>query len=162
MTPHEIARLVDGHGPSLVLFARQWCASPEDVVQEAFLKLIKQRPVPERIIPWLYRVVRNEAIDSAKKDRRRRRRETAAAQSKPWFEESRIEEIDAEAAVTALQSLEMEQREVIILHLWGELTFQEIGEVVACSASTAYRRYQSGIEKLQMELLSWDPSLKSD
>jgi RNA polymerase sigma-70 factor (ECF subfamily) len=31
------------HGRALVLYARQWCDCPEDVVQEALLELIGQR-----------------------------------------------------------------------------------------------------------------------
>src|SRR5260370_9046507 len=27
MTPHDFARLVDTHGPPLLLYARQWCAT---------------------------------------------------------------------------------------------------------------------------------------
>ena len=43
MTGHDFAALIDSHGAGLVLFARQWCATPEDVVQEAMLKLVVQR-----------------------------------------------------------------------------------------------------------------------
>jgi len=32
MGRHEFARLVDMQGPPLILYARQWCATPEDVV----------------------------------------------------------------------------------------------------------------------------------
>jgi RNA polymerase sigma-70 factor (ECF subfamily) len=40
MSPSDVARLIDAHAAPLVLYARQWCAAPEDVVQEAFLKLV--------------------------------------------------------------------------------------------------------------------------
>jgi len=36
MSPTEFARLIDAHAAPLVLYARQWCDAPEDVVQEAF------------------------------------------------------------------------------------------------------------------------------
>ena len=36
MLPHDFARLVDARGPALILYARQWCHAPEDVVQDAF------------------------------------------------------------------------------------------------------------------------------
>ena len=51
--------------------ARQWCAEPEDVVQEAFLKLAGQSKEPDDVVAWLYRVVRNGALDAAKLARRR-------------------------------------------------------------------------------------------
>jgi predicted RNA polymerase sigma factor len=34
----------------------------EDVVQEAFIRLVQQRPVPENVVGWWYRVVRNGRI----------------------------------------------------------------------------------------------------
>ena len=43
-------------------FARQWCQTPDDVVQEAFLQLARQRTWPRSVVAWLYRVVRNGAL----------------------------------------------------------------------------------------------------
>ena len=60
MGPELLGRLVSEHAAALVLYARQWCDAPEDVVQEAFVKLISQRQPPERVLPWLYRVVRDD------------------------------------------------------------------------------------------------------
>src|SRR5947209_9003125 len=86
MGPDLLGRLVDEHAAALVLYARQWCAAPEDVVQEAFLKLVAQRPPPDEPVPWLFRVVRNGALDAARTQRRRQRHETAAAARAPaWF-----------------------------------------------------------------------------
>ena len=62
MGPETLARLVDDHAAALVLYARQWCSAPEDVVQEAFIKLVGQGKPPANPLPWLYRVVRNGAL----------------------------------------------------------------------------------------------------
>ena len=35
MGPDQLAELVDRYGSALVLYARQWCDCPEDVVQTA-------------------------------------------------------------------------------------------------------------------------------
>ena len=59
--PELLARLLDEHGAALTLYARQWCQTPEDVVQEALLQLIRQPAAPENLVGWLYRVVRNGA-----------------------------------------------------------------------------------------------------
>src|SRR5262249_22949915 len=104
MTPRHLAELIDRHGPALVLYARQWCATPEDVVQDAFLKLSAQRWPPDDPPAWLFRVVRNAALDAAKSDRRRQRRE-AAARPGVWFVEPEIDGLDAERAVVALERL---------------------------------------------------------
>jgi DNA-directed RNA polymerase specialized sigma24 family protein len=40
--PELFGRLLSEHAASLTLFARQWCAAPEDVVQEEFVRLAGQ------------------------------------------------------------------------------------------------------------------------
>jgi RNA polymerase sigma factor (sigma-70 family) len=152
MSPHEFASLVDLHGPSLILYARQWCRAPEDVVQDAFLKLVALREPPREVVPWLYRVVRNGALDSGKSSRRRQRREHAVARPERWFLEPALEGLDAGLAVTALQRLPVEQREVIIARLWGGLSFEQIADIAGCSVSSAFRRFSAGIESLRSEL----------
>ena len=152
MRPDDFARLLDSHGPPLILYARQWCDAPEDVVQEAFLKLVALRQPPCAVVPWLYRVVRNAALDAGKAARRRQRREAATARPVRWFVEPEVEGLDAAAAVAALQRLPDEEREVIVARLWGGLSFEQIAEVASCSASTAFRRYSAGLDALRKEL----------
>ena len=152
MSPTDFARLIDAHAAPLVLYARQWCGAPEDVVQEAFVKLVRQRRPPEDAVAWLYRVVRNGALDAAKMARRRQRRESAAARPVRWFVEPEVDGLDAETAVAALEKLAPERREVIVAHHWGGLTFEQIATVAGCSASTAFRRYSAGVEDLRMLL----------
>src|SRR3989442_1174136 len=91
MTAAEVARLIDTHAAPLVLCARQWCAEPEDVVQDAFVKLVRQNRPPDDAVAWLYRVVRNGAMDAAKMARRRQRRESAAARPVRWFVEPEVD-----------------------------------------------------------------------
>jgi RNA polymerase sigma factor (sigma-70 family) len=152
MSPTDLARLIDAHGATLVLCARQWCTEPEDVVQEAFLKLAGQSKVPADAVAWLYRVVRNGALDAAKIARRRKQREAAAARPARWFVEPEVDGLDAATAVAALEALPLEEREVIVARHWGGLNFEQIGTVVGCSASTAFRRYTAGVDQLRERL----------
>ncbi len=152
MSPTDLARLIDAHAAPLVLCARQWCSEPEDVVQEAFLKLADQRKLPDDAVAWLYRVVRNGALDATKLARRRKRRETAAARPVPWFKESEVDGLDAATAVAALERLPLEEREVIVARHWGGLSFEQIATVIGCSASTAFRRYTAGVDQLRERL----------
>jgi DNA-directed RNA polymerase specialized sigma24 family protein len=85
MTASDFAALVESHGAGLVLIARQWCATPEDIVQDALLKLIVQSVPPGDPASWLYRVVRNGAIDAGRKERRQRKRELATLNGSPWL-----------------------------------------------------------------------------
>lgn len=152
MTATELVRLIDRHAAPLVLYARQWCDAPEDVVQDSFVKLARQRRLPDDVPAWLYRVVRHGALDASKIARRRQRRESAVARPVRWFVEPEVDGLDAEGAVAALEHLEQERREVIVAHLWGGLSFEQIGAVAGCSASTAYRRYAAGVDDLRKRL----------
>src|SRR5688572_29310838 len=84
---HELLScLLNEHSAALVLYAQQWCDGPEDVVQEAFIRLMRQRPVPDNVVGWLYRVVRNLAVSTSRTSGRRARHETAVASARePWF-----------------------------------------------------------------------------
>jgi RNA polymerase sigma-70 factor (ECF subfamily) len=153
MDSEILGRLLNEHGPVLTLFARQWTDAPEDVVQEAFVKLVRQRQLPERIVPWLFRVVRNAAISAARARQRRLRHEAHAARSSSaWFAPSEGMAPDAEAATRALQTLPIEEREVIVAHLWGSLSFEEIATLTSTSSSTAHRRYVAGLTALRERL----------
>jgi DNA-directed RNA polymerase specialized sigma24 family protein len=48
--------------------------------------------------------------------------------------------------------LPVEQREVIVAHLWGGLTFEQIGELIDASSSTAHRWYLAGLVTLRERL----------
>jgi RNA polymerase sigma factor (sigma-70 family) len=145
-----LTRLLDKHGAALVLYAQQWCEGPEDVVQEAFMRLMHQRPVPDNIVGWLYRVVRNEAVTSSRSKVRRTRHEAAAgSRREPWFKPMIDDALDATAAVAALEALPMGEREVIVLRLWSGLSFEEIADLIGMSTSTAHRRYEMGLDALR-------------
>ena len=152
MDARRLAELMDAHAPALVLFARQWCSAPEDAVQDAFCKLATLGAEPGDALAWIYRVVRNRAIDTGRSERRRQRRETIAARPVRWFVEPAIDGLDAEVAVAALESLPTGQREVIVARLWGGMTFEQIGAVTRCSASSAHRRFESGLALLRERL----------
>ncbi len=151
--PEDLGRLIDEHAAALILYARQWCAAPEDVVQEAFLKLMAQRPPPAHVVPWLYRVVRNGALTAARAERRRQHHETAAAARTPaWFLPGGGSGLDEKAAAAALQALPVGQRETIVAHLWGGLTFEQIAELTGTSRSSAHRCYLAGLSALRERL----------
>ncbi len=152
MEPEVLGRLFDEHSAALVLYARQWCGAPEDVVQQAYINLAALERPPDKPVAWLYRAVRNAALNAATAARRRRRHEAAAAGARPWFAAFDPTALDAQAATAALQDLPPEQREVIVARLWGGLTFEQIGELTDTSAATAYRTYVAGLEALRDRL----------
>jgi RNA polymerase sigma factor (sigma-70 family) len=151
--PELLGRLFDRHAAALELYARQWCDCPEDVVQEALIKLVEQSRRPNDVVAWLYRAVRNGAISALRSNRRRKHHEAEAAVRRPaWFEASAGDPIDARAAAVALESLPIEQREVVVARLWGGLSFQQIGRLADVSDSTAHRRYETALSALRTKL----------
>jgi RNA polymerase sigma-70 factor (ECF subfamily) len=149
--PKVLGRLYRQHAPALRLYARQWGGGGEDLVQEAFVRLAQQTPPPEQVLPWLYRVLRNEALAVQRTAARRRRREQRVSTPEAWFGATE-DRLDANEATRLLAELSLELREVIVARLWGGLTFEEIARVVGCSLPTAHRRYQTGLAQLRERL----------
>jgi RNA polymerase sigma-70 factor (ECF subfamily) len=153
VTADILRRLLDEHGPALLLYARLWCDAPEDVVQEAVLQLVRQPAVPENAVGWLYAVVRNRAINASRAAERRTRREAVAAgRREPWFAASEDDRLDAAAATAALADLPIEQRETIVARLWGGLSFEEITRLTGSSTSSVHRWYHQGLAALRKKL----------
>ena len=142
-----LARLLDQHGGALALYAAQWTESADDCVQEALVELAKQAEMPENTVGWLYRVVKNKALNVARGHTRRRERETEAWRRRLVREGP----ADADRAdlLEAVERLPVEQRELIVLRVWGGLSFAEIAAATEVATSTAHRQYQEALESLR-------------
>ena len=139
LEPDALGRLYRRHAPALRLYARQWPGAADDLVHDAFVRLAAQLPPPARVLPWLYRVVRNAALADQRSASRRRRRESSASAAEAWFAPA-DDHLDAREAARRLADLPLEVREVIVARLWGGLTFEEVSRLVGCSWPTAHRR----------------------
>jgi RNA polymerase sigma-70 factor (ECF subfamily) len=162
LCPEDLSRLLDEHGSALVLYARQWCETPEDVVQDALVHLVRQAVPPENPVGWLYRVVRNGAIAAARSAERRSRREAAVARpGEPWFCATNGDRLDATAATRELAQLPIEQRETIVARIWGGLSLEQVAELTGSSISTVHRWYQKGLATLRERLGGECPEKKT-
>jgi len=154
MNGDALEALVLRYASSLALYARQWTTAPDDLVQTAFLKLVRLPKPPDHPGAWLYATVRNAAIDAQRRERRRQKYEARRAERTPlWFEPSELRDgLDAEEATHALAQLTDDVREIVVAHLWGGLTFEQIAAMLGSSASTVYRRYAGGLQQLRAKL----------
>lgn len=143
-------------GPALLLFARRWTnsrADAEDVVQEAFVRFWRrQHSVEDRGL--LYAMVRSTALDRLRSEQRRSRREAVASldqdnHCEPVFAP---EDESQQLLAAAVERLPDEQREVVILKIWNELTFAEIATALAISQNTAASRYRYALGTLKKML----------
>jgi RNA polymerase sigma-70 factor (ECF subfamily) len=161
LEPEALGYLYRRYAPALRLYARQWEGSADDMVHDAFVQLAAQSPPPERVVPWLYRVVRNAALAASRSSNRRRRREAAASTPEAWFAAG-DDRLDASEAALVLGELPLELREVIVARIWGDLTFDEVARLVGCSLPTAHRRFQAGLAQLRERLEGrWTPDPKT-
>lgn len=145
---NEIGRLLAEHANSLELFAAQWTTNAEDCVQEAFIELAAQSLRPVNPVAWLYRVVRNRALNANRSARRRSNHERLAAMLDTSIEMTN-EFIDFEYLVTALDSMSPEDRELIVLRIWSGLTWEQVADLIGKSSSSAHRNYESALKKLK-------------
>jgi len=146
------------NGPKLLLCARLWTrsrADAEDVVQEAFVRFWRlQRGLSGDPVGWVLTSVRRAAFDQARRNQRRVNRELLADErddagvfARDGGEDERVGEIEK-----ALAGLPTEQREVLVLKIWGERTFEQIGEHLEISPHTAASRYRYALEGLRKRL----------
>ena len=161
---------LERYGPKLLLFARQQTRGEqdaEDILQESLLKLSKKISKgeftggQEAWMPYLYTQIRREAIDLGRKTDRRDRREQIVVEDKknldgslsdPWFSSAGATAEKAEILQKALEELPDKFSEVVIMKVWGERTFAEIGETLDISLNTAASRYRYGLEALRKKL----------
>src|SRR6266496_4284205 len=92
----------------------------------------------------LYATVRSIALDFIRRDKRRARREaTVFGEADPTVEPQFEWEDEAQSALAAAVScLPHDQREVLVLKIWNELTFSEIAGALGISQNTAASRYR--------------------
>jgi RNA polymerase sigma-70 factor (ECF subfamily) len=152
---------IEAHGPKLLLCARQWTrslADAEDVLQEAFVRYWRhQRHLPGDPQALLVTSIRRAALDLARRDDRRTAREEKAGTGieephsvfgkLPGEGDERRLEIEG-----AMQRLPAEQREVLVLKIWQEFTFEQIAAVLDISPNTAASRYRYALNALRKEL----------
>lgn len=165
LSPKKLSELWNRHSAALLLVARGHCGSvlpafAEDCVQEAFVRLAALKKDPESAAGWLMICVRNSAIDAVRSQLRRTKREAAVAKCKPrWFQpNSDVVDSDHTQLQRTLSQLDQETRDIVIGHLWNDMTFRQLAEVVGLSSATVHRRYEDGIEQMRNLMTEPTPS----
>ena len=148
---------LDHHGAALLLLARQWLASradAEDVVQEAFIRFWRTRQGATDPAAYLYACVKHCALDWQRGRSRQRRREEAAArpEAATWFAGPLEQEERRAAIAAALGNLPENQREVLVMKIWGGLSFPQIALALGIPANTAASRYRYALARLREQL----------
>ena len=151
--PNTLAEIWDAHADRLLLIGRSIGGPAEDAVQEAFIALASQQVLPQDPMAWLVRVTRNRLLQWRRGNQRRRDREAWVCEL-PWFDCDVLsvdQKLDAREITSALLALSSPDREVIVMHLWGEMTFESIAGVIGGSRASAHRAFGRGLESLKMK-----------
>ncbi len=155
----QLRCIVAGHAAALALYARQWCSSPDDAVQEALIELLEQNPPPRDAIAWLFTTVRRRALNQTRGEQRRsQHQQRAAAGREPWFQPALDANLTSAEVEAVLERLDPTDREIVVAKVWGELSFEQIATLVQRSSSHVHRRYHHALSILHNYLQSETPS----
>jgi RNA polymerase sigma-70 factor, ECF subfamily len=157
----EIERLYDEHAQPLFAFLLNFTrdeADTRDLLQEIFVKVAREPKLLDGVREeraFLIRLAHNAAIDLIRRrGTRERTKENFAAETISIFAPANDpdERFFREELAFALGELPEEQRAVLHLKLWSELTFEQIADALEISPNTAASRYRYGLDKLRERL----------
>jgi RNA polymerase sigma factor (sigma-70 family) len=158
------SQIFDRHFPEIYgyLSRRVGPGLGEELAQETFTRALTGRssydPARQDVRPWLFGIATNILRRHARDQHRR-----FAAYSRVGVEPAGITEADAavdraDAAVTlpivarVLAGLEADQRDVLLLFAWGDLSYAEIAEALDVPIGTVRSRLSRARSRLQSEL----------
>lgn len=127
----------------------------EEALQDVFLKIARNKDGiagAKNMSGYIYTIAKNEALDFMKK-RKKVPEPTDPAQF--WLvpaEEKKSFNDESIQITGALAELPEEQRTVIVMKIYRDMTFDNIAEAMNISLSTATSRYRYGMEKLKVIL----------
>ena len=125
----------------------------EDAVQSAFSNILSANGTPENLKSYVYRSVRNSAINMAKiRSRTDNVRTGLMFDPAPSPEETLECNEFIQRVNDGFLILSQEQRETIMLHLYENLSFRKIAELLDCSINTVASRYRRGVDKLKQHV----------
>jgi RNA polymerase sigma-70 factor (ECF subfamily) len=155
----RLQRFYETHRQALFTYALSRTGqreAAEDLVQDVFMKLLDQRiRLPLQLRPYVFRMIRNAVIDQARHNQSR--------PSETWFDLDLLpaDSPDRELMPWLLQGLDTldeNQREVIVLKTLDGLSFREIALVLDKPAGTVASLHRRGIEQLRTTLTK-EPAL---
>lgn len=156
--------VLEEHGSRFQMYARQQArndADAQDILQEALVKAWRASGAAERLeVGFVYTYIRRVAIDWGRSQSRRVNREQRSIKdsiwSEPtptvWFERTLETDERHRQVETAMQDLPAEQQEVLVLKIWGGLTFDAIARTLEASPNTVASRYRYGLQNLKRTL----------
>jgi len=152
---------VNQHAKIFFLYARQQTrceADAKDILQEALTESWNKSPnqTPDKAV--VFATIRRRAVDLGRSIDRRAKRELSVMQSaSDWFVQDFSEGDTRQWLANALTLLPPDLREVLVLRIWGDLSFPAIAQLTGVPCATATSRYRYAIEHLRGHLAELQP-----
>jgi len=147
---HEVYESYIGYIYTIVLQTVSNREDAEDVTSEFFMKLWRLADTYREgngHRAWMAAIARNMAVDLLRKTKREVLTEVVTEDASDVSVEK---EVIADMSLRqALDSLKPGEREVVHLKIMGEMTFQEIADILKIPLGTVTWRYQNAIRKLR-------------
>lgn len=143
---------------TLALSVTRSAERAEDAVQTAFERLWRR---PRRLtgdrVAYVYRAVRNAALDQMRRARSRPVEVTLGGgesifDGRPSPPHRAMAAEDEALLRDAVEALPDAQREVIVMRVYGGLTFEQVAEAVGDPLPTVASRYRRGLDALRQKL----------
>ena len=150
------------HAPALFRFLIRLTgneADTKDILHEIFGRLAKTPRLLDGVAApgsYLFRMAHRLVIDRHRRDQTRQHYDTLAWQERE--PNSRPEPLVDDALWvqkvldSSLAALPAEQKVVVVLKVWENMTFAEIADVLDISANTAASRFRYALDKLRESL----------
>jgi RNA polymerase sigma-70 factor (ECF subfamily) len=157
-TGGAISKLFNEHARSLVRMVRLFVDdrnAAEDMVQEAFLRLLDALPrvrQPERVAAYLRSIVLNLARDHNRRGLVSLRHRLPADESAASAVDKIVLREDQKQVIEALDSLPRRQRDCLVLKYYMELPVNEIAETLGLSVNTVKTHLRRGMSELGKRL----------
>jgi RNA polymerase sigma-70 factor (ECF subfamily) len=118
----------------------------EDALQGVFEKLLRGRGLPAELRPYVFRSLRNAALDAWRRAKVQADSifTEAASPETTGAGERRADDLDG-----LLQRLPTDERETVVLKIYSGLTFQQIADVRELPLQTVASWYRRGLERLR-------------
>ena len=153
-----VREALEKHESALLAWAERLLRDPhgaQDLVQEAFLRLLREERGSVRLPAWLYTVVRRLALDRLRRAKVMERADTPLVEAHPSDRgpagEAEIRD-EAATALRVLSALPEKQHEALRLRLSGGLSYREIAEVMETTADHVGVLLHEGLKTMRRRL----------
>lgn len=147
LTYDDVQELYRQHGPALLAYSTSLLgnrAGAEDVLHQVFLELLKKAELPVDPRPYLFKAVRNRTLNAFRGNAR-----LQSLDGQEWLVKPAGMVEAALELEQAMRELPPEQREVVVMRIWGDMTLAEVASVLEIPENTAASRYRYALNKLR-------------